>query len=81
MLLWGMGLGGFGGLTCDFWAENAENKCKYNKQQQIPFGDGNKNGNSGDQMIDWVAEEWGLVRRVSAIPPIANCTMDGAPGR
>jgi hypothetical protein len=35
-------------LTCSFWAEIAEEKCKNNKQQQIPFGDDNKkiNGKS-----------------------------------
>jgi hypothetical protein len=32
-------------LTSDFWAENAENNCKYNKQKQIPFGDDNQKGN------------------------------------
>jgi hypothetical protein len=32
----------FWGLTCEFWAENAKNKCKGNKQKQIPFGDDNK---------------------------------------
>jgi hypothetical protein len=31
-------------LTCDFWAENAKNKCKCNKQKQIPCGDDNKKG-------------------------------------
>jgi hypothetical protein len=25
----------FGGLTCDFWAENAKNKCKDQKKKQI----------------------------------------------
>jgi hypothetical protein len=24
----------FGGLTCDFWAENAKNKCKNEEQMQ-----------------------------------------------
>jgi hypothetical protein len=33
-------------LTRDFWAENVKNKCKYLKQQQIPFGDDNQKGKS-----------------------------------
>ena len=40
----------FWGLTCDFWAENAENKCKGNKQKQIPPGDDNKKG-SGTESV------------------------------
>jgi hypothetical protein len=27
----------FGGLTCDFWAENGKNKYKCKKQKQIPL--------------------------------------------
>jgi hypothetical protein len=34
----------FLGLTCDFWAKIANEKCKGNKQQQIPFGDDNQKG-------------------------------------
>jgi hypothetical protein len=33
---------GFWGLTCDFWAKTAKNRCKGKKQQQIPFGDDKK---------------------------------------
>jgi len=38
----------FWDLTRDFWAENAKNKCKSNKQQQIPFWDATRKakGNS-----------------------------------
>jgi hypothetical protein len=33
---------GFGGLTCDFWAEKGKRKTK---KKQIPFGNDNKKGN------------------------------------
>jgi hypothetical protein len=32
----------FWGLTCDFWAKNAEKKC--NQQNNIRFGDDSKEG-------------------------------------
>jgi hypothetical protein len=45
-------------LTCDFWAENAENNCKRNKQKQIHFGilfgDDNQKGN-GDGISSFAA--------------------------
>jgi hypothetical protein len=67
-------------LTCDFWAENAKNKCKRNKQQQIPFGDDNqkekgKNKSKGNSDDLQQMEPYWMVRLTVAVwmvePPVA----------
>ena len=44
----------FLGLTCEFWAENAENKCKPNKRKQILSRDDDKKG-KGDGISRFAA--------------------------
>jgi hypothetical protein len=37
----------FWDLTCDFWAENAKNKCKDKKQKKIPHSTSLRAGSAG----------------------------------
>jgi hypothetical protein len=54
-------------LTCVFWAENAENKCKSNKQKQIPAGMTTRKAKTS-----WPIEFF-------VIPPITNARWMGHP--
>ena len=73
--IWFEGVRWFWGLTCDFWAENFEKKCKSNKQKQILFGDANQKCNGKSK-----GRDWGLVGGLH--PTLRDGTAkDGAPGR